>query len=117
MKFPIFCFSSRIHGDGLFARKILEKGRVVSYYNGFKIPSDSIKEAYLRKMNNDDQDFEEYLERKSYLIALDTEYDLDIPPWIANNSDSYVATLGHKINHWFKPNCYFGWAVHPLYGR
>ena len=68
-------------------------------------------------MNNDDQDFEEYLERKSYLIALDTEYDLDIPPWIANNSDSYVATLGHKINHWFKPNCYFGWAVHPLYGR
>lgn len=58
----------------------------------------------------------EYIERKSYLIALDPETDLDIPPAVADMA-VYRATLAHKTNHWFIPNCYFGWAVHPVHGK
>ena len=32
-------------------------------------------------------------------------------------SHRYSATLGHKINHSFRPNCVWATALHPCYGR
>ena len=68
-------------------------------------------------LGKDDPALLAFIERKSYLIALDPEHDLDMPPEIGLDQSKYVATLGHKTNHWFAPNCYFGWAVHPRHGR
>ena len=48
-----------------------------------------------------------YLERKSYLVALDLETDIDIPPELRETT-SYNASLGHKVNHWPLPNSYIG---------
>ena len=116
----------RIQGQGLFAKKGLKKGSVVSYFNGYRVPVDFVKNSWIEKMEGeenfeklreDDPKFKAYVERKSYIIALDPSHDLDIEPDIANNLEKYRATLGHKVNHWYKPNSYFAWAVHPLFGR
>ena len=105
---------------------MLQKGLVAAYFNGFKVPVEFVKNLWIQKLggkenlenlSDDDPKFLEYLERKSYLIGLDLDHDLDIPPEIANNTDIYRATLGHKVNHSPRPNSYFGWAYHPLYGR
>ena len=74
------------------------------------------KENFLNLKREDDL-CQEFIERKSYLIALDHENDLDIPPDIAADSERFRATSGHKTNHWFAPSCYFGWALHPIHGR
>ena len=119
-------FICRIQGQGLFAKRGLKKGSVVSYFNGFRVPVDYVKksmidsmggEEHFELMSEDDPRFKAYLERKSYIIALDPSQDIDIEPAIANSLDKYRATLGHKVNHWYKPNSYFAWAVHPLFGR
>ena len=111
---------------GLFSIRRIPKGTLVSYFNGFKVPEGYVMDSYIQKLNGkenfenmkiEDPLFMEYVNRKSYLIALDPDHDLDIPPEIANDSEKYRATLGHKVNHWFQPNSYFSWAVHPLYGR
>ena len=31
--------------------------------------------------------------------------------------EAYNATLGHKINHSFEPNCKWDVVVHPVFGR
>ena len=99
---------------------------MLAYFNGFKVPVEFVKSLWIEKvggehvlenMDDDDPMFLEYLERKSYLIGLDLDHDLDIPPEIANNTEVYRATLGHKVNHSPRPNSYFGWAYHPLFGR
>ena len=74
-------------------------------------------EEKFEKMSEDDKKFQAYLERKSYIIALDKSHDIDIEPDIAMHLDKYRATLGHKVNHWYRPNSYFAWAFHPLFGR
>jgi hypothetical protein len=45
-----------------------------------------------------DPRLEEYMHRKSYLVALDPETDIDIPPEIGRDTARYNATLGHKVN-------------------
>ena len=119
-------FNNSIQGMGLFSIRRIPKGTLVSYFNGFKVPEGYVMDSYIQKLNGkenfenmkiEDPLFMEYVNRKSYLIALDPDHDLDIPPEIANDSEKYRATLGHKVNHWFQPNSYFSWAVHPLYGR
>ena len=69
------------------------------------------------ELSSDDPKVQEFIERKSYLIALDPEHDIDMPPEIGLDATKYVATLAHKTNHWFSPNCFFSWAVHPRHGR
>lgn len=32
-------------------------------------------------------------------------------------TDKYRATLGHKINHSFRPNCKWDTCQHPVFGR
>ena len=41
--------------------------------------------------------------------------DMDIPVKF-QGSDQYVATVGHKMNHSFSPNCEFSDRDHPVYG-
>ena len=91
-----------------------------------KIPVNSLEDIWVgevggediaESLDSEDSKVKELIERKSYLIALDPEHDIDMPPEIGLDSSKYVATLGHKTNHWFSPNCYFGWAVHPRHGR
>ncbi|QQP32541.1 SET domain containing (Lysine methyltransferase) 7, partial [Caligus rogercresseyi] len=41
---------------------------------------------------------------------------MDIPPGF-ENSRKYVASLGHKINHSFNPNCTWETIQHPVFGR
>eukprot|EP00090_Calanus_glacialis_P009253 TRINITY_DN17640_c0_g1_i1.p1 TRINITY_DN17640_c0_g1~~TRINITY_DN17640_c0_g1_i1.p1 ORF type:complete len:464 (+),score=104.47 TRINITY_DN17640_c0_g1_i1:132-1523(+) len=117
---------SRLGGDGLFARLDTPKNTLLAYYSGFKIPVNSLEDIWVgevggediaESLNSEDSKVKELIERKSYLIALDPEHDIDMPPEIGLDSSKYVATLGHKTNHWFSPNCYFGWAVHPRHGR
>ena len=122
----IECRKSKIQGQGIFAARGIIKGSVLSYFNGHRVPVDSVKKAMIESMGGeedfenmreDDPRFKAYLERKSYIIALDPSHDIDIEPDVANNLNQYRATLGHKVNHWYKPNSYFAWAVHPLFGR
>ena len=41
---------------------------------------------------------------------------LDIPAW-ATSTAAYCASLAHKANHSFNPNCQFVVFDHPKFGR
>ena len=41
---------------------------------------------------------------------------LDIPPECVS-LNNYRASLGHKINHSFRPNCKWDHSIHPTFGR
>ena len=38
-------------------------------------------------------------------IAGNTEYYIDLPLHVGRDSSLYRASLGHKVNHSFTPNC------------
>ena len=52
------------------------------------------------------------------MVGSDEEEEdvLDIPTHLRDTS-SYCATLAHKINHSFRPNCRFRDYDHPVYGH
>ena len=106
--------------------KFLNKNTLVSYFSGFKVKENYVENLWIEKVGGrenflklkpDDPLFNEFIERKSYLIALDKEHDLDLPTELAVSREKFLATSAHKANHWFSPNCYFGWALHPIHGR
>ena len=45
----------------------------------------------------------------------DSDY-MDIPPHYVN-VENYRATLAHKINHSFTPNCGWDTIEHPVFGK
>ena len=45
----------------------------------------------------------------------DSDY-MDIPPHYVN-VENYRATLAHKINHSFNPNCGWDTIQHPVFGK
>ena len=115
-----------LQGDGIFAEKYLPKNTLACFFSGYKVKENYLEDLWVEKVGGmenflnlkpEDVLFNQFIERKSYLIALDEDYDLDIPPEMAVSSDKFRATSGHKTNHWFSPNCYFGWALHPIHGR
>jgi len=95
-------------GDGLFARRRVEPNTVVAFYNGVRIPPEKTDE-------------DESWEDCSYRIFLnaegqeDTSERMDIPTHL-RSTNRYCATLAHKVNHSFQPNCQFGLYHHPMYG-
>ena len=116
----------RLSGEGLFSIRAAPKNTLVAFFCGFKVPVDWLEANWTLSVGGEDiansllpgdPKLQEFIYRKSYLIALDLQHDLDMPPEIGKNTTKYQATLGHKVNHWFEPNCYFGWAVHPRLGR
>ena len=99
-------------GEGLFARKFLPPGTVVSFYNGVRIP----------------QDIGNPHSGPGYCIFVDWGKQLPFPfPWVKEgemidlpaslqSSKDYTATLAHKANHSFRPNCEYTTFWHPCYG-
>ena len=97
-------------GEGVFACKDIPATTVVAFYNGIRIPAD-------------EEDTNDTWEDCSYRIfsAVDEDIDsdnterIDMPAHL-RSTEEYCATVGHKINHSFTPNCKFSKFVHPLYG-
>jgi len=84
-------------GEGLFARRALKKGELVALMNGKKSPPCL------------DQEWSDYR------INLNGDTDIDIPEDMRSVTQ-YCATLAHKANHSFTPNCRWGRVDHPRFG-
>lgn len=89
-------------GEGLFARVDLEEGQVVSFYNGTR----------LSHMEVDSRSWE----LNDNTISLDDTCVLDVPKKFSD-INNYAASLGHKANHSFQPNCQYDLFVHPRFGE
>ena len=72
-------------GEGLFAKAKIENGQVVALFNGVRQQSEK----------NSTSD---------YRIRLNGDTDIDILDEF-KDTKNYCATLGHKTNHSFTPNC------------
>lgn len=58
-------------------------------------------------------------ERRTYSVTTYDDHDreyLDIPEEVIS-LNNYRASLGHKINHSFQPNCKWDQTMHPTFGR
>jgi len=84
-------------GEGLFAKKALKQGELVALMNGARSPPSL------------------HQEWSDYRIKLDGDTDLDIPESLRSLT-AYCATLAHKANHSFTPNCRWGRIDHPRFG-
>ena len=99
-------------GEGLFAIDSLPSGSIVSLFNGIRL-----KTATVAAQNRAPSD---------YRIRLNADIDIDIPhecislevksyhiwPWHFS-LQVYSATLTHKANHSFTPNCEWSLIEHP----
>ena len=99
-------------GEGVYALRNIPRETVVAFYNGIRIPAD-------------EEDINDSWDDCSYRIFVDiddgTDIDnenterMDIPPKY-RNTNAYCATVAHKINHSFNPNCKFSKFIHPIFG-
>nr|XP_005996693.1 PREDICTED: histone-lysine N-methyltransferase SETD7 [Latimeria chalumnae] len=88
-------------GEGLFAKVAAGPNTVMSFYNGVRITHQEV----------DNRDWA----LNGNTISLDEETVLDVPaPY--NDTKKYCASLGHKANHSFTPNCIYDTFVHPRFG-
>lgn len=98
---------SRVDGaeDGLFCRQNVKAGTVLAFYNG------------IRRQKPADSASSWQLEENAYKIFDPTSPGgvLDIPQNLRSLT-SYSASLAHKTNHSFIPNCEFGEFLHPRFG-
>ena len=78
----------------------------MAFYNGVKIPG-SVDDA------GDTWDDCAY---RIFIDPGDNLDRMDVPKEFLS-IDVYCATLGHKVNHSFHPNCDFGTFIHPRFGR
>ena len=88
-------------GDGLFALRDIPEKTIISYYNGIRLlPGESYTttscnyQIYVDWSNTDESPY------------------IDIPKECVDAS-IYCASLSHKANHGFKPNCRYVPADHP----
>ena len=89
-------------GDGLFALRDIPEKTIIAYYNGIRVlPGESYTttsahyQIYVDWVNTDDSPY------------------IDIPKECVD-ANSYCASLAHKANHGFKPNCRYSPADHPV---
>ncbi|XP_075471127.1 histone-lysine N-methyltransferase SETD7 isoform X2 [Ascaphus truei] len=88
-------------GEGLYAKTAVGPHTVMSFYNGVRITHQEV----------DDRDWA----LNGSTISLDDETVLDVPePY--KITTKYCASLGHKANHSFTPNCIYDTFVHPRFG-
>ena len=99
-------------GEGVFARKDIPAATVVAFYNGIRIPAD-------------EEDTDDSWDDCSYriFVAIDDGTDIDNDdtermdmPAMFRSTENYCATVAHKINHSFNPNCNFSKFIHPMFG-
>ncbi|XP_028816123.1 histone-lysine N-methyltransferase SETD7 isoform X1 [Denticeps clupeoides] len=88
-------------GEGLFAKTNAKSDTVVAFYNGVRITHSEV----------DSRDWS----MNGNTISLDEDTVIDVPEPF-NQIDKYCASLGHKANHSFTPNCKYDPYVHPRFG-
>jgi len=88
-------------GEGLFAKRDIERREVVALYNGIKVKTGTYAS--------------EHMPRSDYRIRLNGDIDMDIPKGY-HQLGQYCATLAHKANHSFTPNVEWGLFEHPRFG-
>ena len=89
-------------GEGLFAKTKLGEGEVVSFYNGTRLTHNEVDGREWSLNGN--------------TISLNDDCVLDVPrEWSTLNN--YTASLGHKANHSFNPNCSYNHFHHPRFGE
>ena len=85
------------------------QGTIVAFYNGVRIPYRVYQEG----------DPKEEWSTSAYKIYINADWKsgerMDIPSEYVS-LDNYCATLGHKINHSFRPNCEEWFFDHPRFG-
>lgn len=88
-------------GQGLFAKTQAEAGTVMAFYNGMRITHSQV----------DGRDWA----LNGNTISLDEDTVIDVPQPF-DQTEKYCASLGHKANHSFTPNCKYDPYVHPRFG-
>ena len=88
-------------GEGLFAKQSLLEGEIVSFYNGIRITHAEVDTRDWSVNNN--------------TLSLDESTVIDVPEEYST-TDAYCASLGHKANHSFNPNCEYTPFHHPRFG-
>lgn len=88
-------------GEGLFSKVAVGPNTVMSFYNGVRITHQEVDSRDWALNGN--------------TLSLDEETVIDVPePY--NHVSKYCASLGHKANHSFTPNCIYDMFVHPRFG-
>ncbi|XP_074503806.1 histone-lysine N-methyltransferase SETD7 isoform X2 [Sebastes fasciatus] len=88
-------------GQGLFARTDAETDTVMAFYNGVRITHSEVDSRDWALNGN--------------TISLDEDTVIDVPQPF-DQTERYCASLGHKANHSFTPNCKYDPFVHPRFG-
>ncbi|XP_061408422.1 histone-lysine N-methyltransferase SETD7 isoform X1 [Lethenteron reissneri] len=87
--------------EGLFAKVDMETGTVAAFYNGTRITHEEV-DARDWSLNGN-------------TISLDDDIVIDVPKHFVS-VERYCASLGHKANHSFTPNCKYDFYNHPRFG-
>jgi len=93
-------------GECLYARRDIPAGTLIAYYNGIRLGPGE-------KTPYHDTGYAIYVEWKRKRGQKGDH--MDIPPDY-QQSTNYVASLAHKLNHSFTPNCEWINADHPVFG-
>ncbi|XP_056143031.1 histone-lysine N-methyltransferase SETD7 [Lampris incognitus] len=88
-------------GQGLFAKTDAEPNTVMAFYNGVRITHSEVDSRDWALNGN--------------TISLDEDTVIDVPQPF-DQMVNYCASLGHKANHSFTPNCKYDPFVHPRFG-
>ncbi|XP_068596444.1 histone-lysine N-methyltransferase SETD7 [Brachionichthys hirsutus] len=88
-------------GQGLFAKVDVGADAVVAFYNGVRITHSEVDSRDWALNGN--------------TISLDEDTVIDVPQPF-DQTENYCASLGHKANHSFTPNCKYDPFVHPRFG-
>lgn len=88
-------------GEGLWAKTDIKAGQLVTLFNG-------VRQRHVWGMFHE-------LAWSDYRISCEKDVDLDILNEHIPISN-YRATLGHKVNHSFNNNAWFGHIWHPRFG-
>ncbi|XP_056295072.1 histone-lysine N-methyltransferase SETD7 [Pseudoliparis swirei] len=88
-------------GEGLFAKMDAGTDTVMAFYNGVRITHSEVDSRDWALNGN--------------TISLDEDTVIDVPQPL-DQTEHYCASLGHKANHSFIPNCKYDPFVHPRFG-
>lgn len=88
-------------GQGLFAKADAEMNTVMAFYNGVRITHSEVDSRDWALNGN--------------TISLDEDTVIDVPQPF-DQTERYCASLAHKANHSFTPNCKYDPYVHPRFG-
>lgn len=88
-------------GQGLFSRTDADQDTVMAFYNGVRITHSEVDSRDWALNGN--------------TISLDEDTVIDVPQPF-DRLENYCASLGHKANHSFTPNCKYEPFVHPRFG-